>query len=89
MFRLEWHRRALDDLTAGWLSAEPEQRQEITKAVAELERRLVRDPFDCGESRDKDRRIAFSRPVAITFEVHQRLKLVTILFVRIYRPRSR
>lgn len=89
MFRLEWLRSAINELAHGWMGATSDQRRQITQAIDDLERQLAHDPLECGESRGSRRRIAFSEPVALTFEVNERLRLVTVVHVRLYSRRPR
>lgn len=60
MFHLDWLQSALDELTNIWLQADATLRQTVTKATHEIEQRLLRDPYNEGESRGNEQRIAFA-----------------------------
>ncbi len=87
MFRLDWLQSALDELTNIWLAADAGVRQSITKATHEVEQRLLSDPINEGESRAKRQRITFADPLAVTFQVEADGRTVTVLHVRLFRPR--
>ncbi len=58
---------AEDELTAIWLAAR--DRYAVTEAASRLDAILRADPQEVGESRDGDKRIAFSDPLAVIFRV--------------------
>jgi hypothetical protein len=87
MFRVEWLQSALDELADLWTKADPVQRQAITGASHLLDQRLKRDPHVEGESRSRGRRITFAPPLAITFRIEPDGQTVTVLQVRMFRPR--
>lgn len=87
MFRVEWLQSALDQLAAAWGAADSELRRAITAAAAELDHQLAVAPDVYGESRADDERVLFIVPLAATFTVDSDQRLVTVLSVRVYRPR--
>jgi hypothetical protein len=60
-------------------------REAVTTASAELDRRLADDPEDEGESRVNTLRITFEKPLAIYFDVNSEKKLVQVVRVWEYR----
>ncbi|MCA9271306.1 MAG: hypothetical protein KDA41_22640 [Planctomycetales bacterium] len=88
-YRVEWIPEAIELLAKVWLDAEPVIKREITEAIEIAERELERDPFNLGESRDRHWRICFIPPLAISFDVAERLRIATVLHVRPYGRRNR
>lgn len=66
-YTVVWLPVAEGELADLW--AESSVRQRLTDAVEELERRLGDHPLQLGESRDRQRRIAFIDPIGVTFKV--------------------
>jgi hypothetical protein len=60
-------------------------REAVTTASAELDRRLTDDPETEGESRVGNRRITFEKPLAIYFDVDTASKLVQVVRVWEFR----
>lgn len=89
MFRVDWLEVALDELAALWTQSDSVQRQAITAASHAIEQRLARDPNNEGESRPGGRRITFSAPLAVRFQVEPDGQTVTVLQVRMFRRRSK
>lgn len=87
MFRVEWLKSALHELTDQWMRADSEERQAITSAAWAAERGLAEDPIGQSESRAKGRRITFFSPLAVTFRIGADEKTVSILHVRVFRRR--
>ena len=73
---------AQNDLADLWFRATSEQRGRITSDIAELERNLGMAPESVGESRDRDRRIAFLRDVTVDFLWMPDDLLVVVVAVR-------
>jgi len=82
MYRVEWVDSAFDELANIWLSADEQSRTAITVAADSLEQQLKQEPHSIGESRDRGRRVCFAGPLVVTYEVQDRLRLVTVLHVR-------
>jgi len=78
-YTVRWVNSALADLTQLWLDAQ--DRASITAAVHAIDEALSRDPLNCGESREEDRRIFFVAPLAITFRVDSDRRQVIVLDV--------
>ena len=66
-FDVSWSPEAEDELADLWLDAT--RRKDVTIASRLLDVRLGRNAADEGESRGGDFRIAFEKPLAITFRV--------------------
>jgi hypothetical protein len=60
---------ARDALAEIWMAAA--NRQQVTDAANEIERRLAADAMNEGESRDGDTRISMVAPLAALFEVQE------------------
>jgi len=89
MFLVEWLQSVLDELARLWTEADSALRKAITAASHEIDQRLQRDPHNEGESRSMGRRIMFVAPLAVTFRIEPDGKTITIVDVRLFRPRSR
>jgi len=87
MFHVEWLQSALDDLARFWTQADSALRQAITAASHAIEQRLLTDPHNAGESRSGGRRIFIAPPLAVIFRVEADGQTVTVLRVRLSRPR--
>ena len=61
------------------------RRAEVTRAAAELDRRLADYGPEEGESRPGGRRITFVKPVSIIFRVYEETKTVPVTQVWEYR----
>jgi hypothetical protein len=88
MFRVEWLRSALEELTEFWTKADSNQRKIITKASHFLEQELQINAPNLGESRPKECRIAFVPPLAVTFRIESDGKTVTVVHVRAFWRRK-
>jgi hypothetical protein len=66
-YAVEWLPDALNELAAVWMAA-PDQTA-VTAASHRLDRRLMTDPHDVGESRDGPDRIAIESPLQILFQI--------------------
>lgn len=80
-YKVKWQPEAHNNLTDLWLSAESDERREITKSVRQIELALQSDPFAASESRPNGRRIFFGPPLGVLFQVESRSSLVRILRV--------
>jgi hypothetical protein len=89
MFHLEWRDLAIDDLTNGWMKADARLRADITAAIHEVERRLLRAPDRAGESRKPGTRVLILNPLVVTFHVNVRTNIVLISGVRVNRRQRR
>jgi hypothetical protein len=89
MFLVEWLQTALDELADIWNRADSALRQAITAASHDLEQRLQNDAAHEGESRAGSERFVFVPPPGVTFRVEPDGQTVTVLHVRVYRPRKR
>jgi hypothetical protein len=89
MFRVEWIQSALDELARLWTQADSSLRRTLTAASHQIDKRLQSDPLNEGESRPKGRRITFVAPLAATFRVDVASRLVTVMEIRLFRPRAR
>ena len=68
-YNLRWEGRALDDLTRVWTNGDSALRARITAAAAAVDRLLVKDPTDVGESRAGDEWVVFVGPLGVTYRV--------------------
>jgi hypothetical protein len=57
----------------------------ITRAMAEIDRLLAREPQTQGESREAFERVLIVPPLTVTFEVHEDEHVVLVLRLR-YSP---
>jgi hypothetical protein len=74
-------------LASLWLDR-PELRELITAASRKLDRQLRRDPLECGESRESNKRIAHAPPLGIRFVVQSDDRIVKVLSIWLCLPRS-
>jgi hypothetical protein len=89
MFHLEWRDIAIDDLANGWMNADARLRADITTAIHEVERRLLRAPDRAGESRKPGTRVLILNPLVVTFHVNVRTSIVLISGIRVNQRRPR
>jgi hypothetical protein len=87
MFEVEWIESAVSRLANAWMQADAVRRQAITSASHHIDETLATDPIDAGESRDADRRIYITDPLAVIFEINEDRKVVTVLDVLVRNPR--
>lgn len=88
MYEVEWLPTARQHFAAAWRPLEEAGRQELMRIVESLDERLRDDPEAIGESRESDfTRMAWESPVAISFQIDPRLKLVRVFAVHVYRQR--
>lgn len=84
-----WEASAYDELAEIWLRATPEDRQGVTIAAAELDRRLRFNASFQGESRPHGRRVVYAPPLGVTFRVSEDDQMVYVLRVWYVRRRQR
>jgi len=75
-FTVVWLPDAEAALTTAWLASS--RRAAITRASAELDRRLAENAANEGESRPNGRRITFEPPLAAIFRVDLDTATVTV-----------
>jgi hypothetical protein len=88
MFRVEWVDLALSNLADGWLNVDTRLRADITSAISEIERRLMRAPDRAGETREPGTRVLIVHSPAVTFHINVRASTVLISGVRVHRRRK-
>jgi hypothetical protein len=89
MILVEWADRALDQLADDWVVATPAERDEITRKVERINRRLESDPLDVGESRSRHLRLEVSPPIAVWFTVSADASYVRVVrFQRLRRKKQ-
>lgn len=86
-YTVQWSRRALDAVAQLWLD-NSDQRAEITQATATVDRILLMNPHEQGESRADDRRILFVPPLVVIFRAQADHNLVRVLNVRHLKRRG-
>lgn len=77
--RVIWVPRAEDQLAAAWTAAA--DRQAMSNAADEAERRIVADPHGAGESRGADERILFEPPLVVRWRVAPSVGVIFIVSV--------
>lgn len=75
-FTVIWLPDAEAELAAIWLASG--QRSAVTRAAAELDRRLAENATNEGESRPNGRRITFQPPLAVIFRVNSETATVVV-----------
>jgi hypothetical protein len=63
------------------------QRQRVTDAANEIDRRLATDPSNEGESRDRGRRMTFVAPLGVIFRVLPEQRVVVVIAVWQFRTK--
>jgi hypothetical protein len=76
MYHVRWTDRADSELADVWLSSESRMRPAINSAVAEMRRRLQKDPLSEGESREQGKRVSFEYPLGFSFRVESETLVV-------------
>lgn len=89
MMRVEWQPIALNELADIWMRADSSLRRAVNEQVQEIDRELAQDPFNTGESRLDDVRLAFFSPLTVEFFPDADSQTVTVLHVRIFQRRRR
>jgi hypothetical protein len=70
------------------MSAKSAERSAITKACAEVEKRILAEPGSEGESRSHGLRIVFVSPLALTYHFDPTLDQVTVARIRSSKSRK-
>jgi hypothetical protein len=78
-FTVDWLPAAEQELASIWMGAS--NRKAVTRAAYVIDQRLGTDPENEGESRPKNRRILFCKPLGVLFRVLIDEKLVEVLHV--------
>jgi hypothetical protein len=76
-YTVTWKHEAEETLTRIWTEAS--DRQAITRAAHQIDRRLAADPDNVGESRNAGRRILIVRPLVAIYRVSHSDRLVQVL----------
>lgn len=84
MYGLIWYKDAIEQLADVYVAATPKDRERISASVESLNARLREDPFDVGESRSGNHRIAFSPLVSIMFYVSKADQMVWVILMKRY-----
>jgi hypothetical protein len=82
-YTVVWRTTAEEELAAVWDAAD--DRNSVTAAADEIDRRLTRDPLGFGESRDPGERLAYHGSLAIFFHVDPQSHIVSVLAVGFVR----
>jgi hypothetical protein len=69
MHSVTWSDAALAELATIWNSASPGDDALLTWAISDIIYELQRDPENVGESRPQNRRVMFSYPLGVLFDV--------------------
>ena len=85
MFKVEWHPRTLDELTAIWIQADSPLRKTVTSAMHQFELRLQSDPLGCGESREGGMRVFLLTPLGIHYRLEDDEATITVLRLWAFR----
>ena len=85
MYTVTWTQEALDDLGSCWLRANSKTRQQITDAMALLDRHLRANAPRLGESREADHRVMFVEPIGVEFHVSELDRLATVIHAWTFR----
>lgn len=83
-----WHDQALDELADIWVRATRAERDEVERAVNEINRELSDQPWLKGESRGPTTRIVIIDPLTVRFQVLPGTVVARILNVRMRRRRN-
>jgi hypothetical protein len=78
-FTVTYKPSAEQELADLWLNAS--HRQAVTDAANRIDAILKSDPIAQGESRDRQSRILFERPLAVHFDIHHEDRVVEVLKV--------
>lgn len=86
-FRVVWLRKVVAALARSYVYARETGRDAtaITRAMAEIDAGLERNPSSLGESRPEGHRVHIINPITIGFEVFDDERVVVVTFVR-YHP---
>jgi hypothetical protein len=81
-YAVVWMPVAEQRLTQLWLGSR--MRHAISDAADQIDAALERNPHDCGESRDGDRRVMHKQPLGVLFEINDDGRQVRVLSVWSY-----
>ncbi len=81
MYIVRWVGSTVGDLAAIWIDASSAERNLITRAATEIDRRLSNDPANEGESRESGRRILLAPPLGVKFRVDEERRITLVLNV--------
>ena len=84
MYDCVWSRSILDELADIYVSATGPERDRMASGIEALNSRLARDPFDVGESRGDEDRLAFIPLLMIRFKVNIAARRVLVKGVARY-----
>ena len=87
MFDILWEDSATNELATIWMAASSEERARITAATMEIDRSLLGNPADAGESRPDNVRIFYVLPLGILFDIDMTRRVVRVL--QVWRVRRR
>jgi plasmid stabilization system protein ParE len=76
MFLVEWVPRAEKRLAEIWTNAS--DRALVAAAADEIDAALAGNPSSIGESRDRNTRIVFAKPLAVLFDVDEANRRVRV-----------
>ena len=80
-FSIIWRTETLDALADIYIAATEDEREQITAGVDVFNRRLAKNPFDVGESRDGNVRFAFPALLMIRFRIEGDDRIVRVIRV--------
>jgi hypothetical protein len=75
-YTVTWTVAARDLLAELWLSAS--DRDAISRAAADIDRNLLLQPWEAGESRAEDLRVLIAPPLGVYYSVSDDDRLVTV-----------
>jgi hypothetical protein len=78
-YTVVWKKRALDRLAEMWLAAS--DKNDVTDAANQIDQLLAFEPWEHGESREKDVRVFFVPPLAVLYSISDADRLVEVLRV--------
>lgn len=90
-YRVIWRRSIIEVKIAQILADLISRRQDtgtIVAAMARIDQMLSQDPQSKGESRPDFQRVRIESPLPVTFEVHEKQRVVYILYAH-YAPQRR
>jgi hypothetical protein len=79
-FTVTWQPQTLQDLAQIWLDAS--NRQQVTQATAEIDRRLARDPLGEGQHLHEGLYRIIEGPLTVFYSVDENARLVRVTDVR-------
>lgn len=86
-FRVIWQYQVLHQVAASFVYARQVGRDAgaITRAMAQIDTALERNPAQAGESRDEGARVLIINPLTVFFEVHEDEQTVIVFACRYHR----